>query len=261
MKKRYIFLGVIVAAAAIGYHYFSLESIVKKVVHKYGSEVTGTDVNLGGFSLSFKDGSGKITGLEVGNPKGYDTPYLLTLGEVSVKVDLKSLTTDTIVIDQVLIKKPVITYEMLSLTQNNIKQIQQNIAKNTSKVSAEANVENKPVKADEKPKTTSEKSKKVVIKLVNITGGEIKASAAIPGKSQEISVALPEIKIEGIGESKKGENIPQVIARILNQILSTATQTVIKSNLGDLKGVAEENLNNVVGGVKDRVKNLGIFGK
>ena len=57
MKKKYIVLGVLVAAIA-GAWYFtpSLESIVKTLVHKYGSQVTGTDVNLEGFDLSLKNG-------------------------------------------------------------------------------------------------------------------------------------------------------------------------------------------------------------
>ena len=52
MKKKYIFLLVLVAAFA-GFYYLtpSFESIVKQVVHKYGSAVTGTDVNLEGFNL------------------------------------------------------------------------------------------------------------------------------------------------------------------------------------------------------------------
>ena len=47
----------------------------------------------------------------------------------------------------------------------------------------------------------------------------------------------------------------------MNQILKTASQTVAKVQIGDLKNIAEKNLDNVVGGVKDRVKTLGIFGK
>ncbi|MFR8206198.1 MAG: hypothetical protein ACLU99_07550 [Alphaproteobacteria bacterium] len=51
------------------------------------------------------------------------------MGGVSVKVDLKSPASDTIVINEIKVDKPVLTYEMLSLTQNNIKQLQDNIAK------------------------------------------------------------------------------------------------------------------------------------
>ena len=127
MKKKYVILGVLAAAVA-GAWYFtpSMESSVKKLVHKYGSQVTGTDVKLEGFDISIKNGEGKIKKITVANPDGYKKPYLLSLDGITVKVNIKSLTTDTIVIEQINIDKPVVTYEMLSLTQNNIKQVQNN---------------------------------------------------------------------------------------------------------------------------------------
>ena len=67
--------------------------------------------------------------------------------------------------------------------------------------------------------------------------------------------------MQGIGESRHGESIPETISKVIGKILTTASQTVVKSNAIDLKGIAQENLNNVVGGVKDRVKSIGIFGK
>lgn len=45
MKKKYIFLGIL-AIVCVGAYYLtpSLETIVKQVVHKYGSQITGTEV-------------------------------------------------------------------------------------------------------------------------------------------------------------------------------------------------------------------------
>ena len=118
MKKRYIFLSVLVLIV-VGVYFFapSLESIVQKVVHKYGSEIT------------------------VGNPRDYSTKNLFELGEIYVKVDIKSLTSDTIVIENVEVSKPVINYEMLSLTRNNISDIQNNIKKNTAKTAQKETAE------------------------------------------------------------------------------------------------------------------------
>ena len=68
MKKRIFFglLAVIIIALAVVWG--SLESIVKKVVNKYGSEVTGTEVRLEGFNLSPFNGTASISGLKVANP-------------------------------------------------------------------------------------------------------------------------------------------------------------------------------------------------
>ena len=256
MKKSSLLIGVVVVAAGI--YYFGpslLDSAVKKIVNKYGSEVTGTEVNLEGFSLHPTTGEAAIRKITIANPQNYKMPYLFELNNISVKVDIKSLTSDTVIIEDITVDKPAITYEMLSLTQNNIKEIQNNVNSYLNKSSS-----------NDKAETTSETDsadqsagKKVIIRHLAINDATLSAAAG----DKDVSITLPDITMNNIGDDSKkaGSNIPQVIAKILNKILTTATQNVVSQKLGDLKSVAEENLNSVVGGVKDRVKELGIFGK
>lgn len=250
MKKRYIFLSVLVVIIA-GVYFFapSLESIVQKIVHKYGSEITGTDVNLKGFKLGLANGEGSISEITVGNPKGYDAKNIFELGNIYVKVDIKSLTSDTIIIEDIEVSKPIINYEMLSLTRNNISDIQENIKKNTAKTED---------KAEESKSEDTAASKKVIIKKLSIKDGEINA---IVGKEEAVSVKLPTITMTNIGEDKKGESITTSISKIIGKILTTASNAVVNSKISDLKGVAEKNLEDITGGVKDRIKSIGIFGK
>ncbi len=262
MKKRYVFLGLLILIGAGGYYFVnSIEAIVKNLVYKYGSQITGTEVNLQGFNLSLTSGEGSIRGLTVGNPKNYKSANLIDLGGVTVKVDLKSLATDTIIINEIRVDKPVITYEMLSLTQNNIKQLLDNISQNTA--SAEKDEVAQAAEAKTANATTEDKAaaKKVIIKLVSINEGALKAITPLQKDEATLDVRLPAITLRDIGESKKGESIASSISKILTKILNTASETVIKNNLGDLKNVAKENLENVVGGVKNKIKDFGIFGK
>lgn len=257
MKKRYIFLAILVLIIA-GVYFFapSLESIVQKVVHKYGSEITGTDVNLKGFNLTLTTGEGRINEITVANPTGYKSKNIFELGEIYVKVDIKSLTTDTIIIDSIEVTKPIITYEMFSLTRNNIADIQANIKKNTASVAKqEVEAKNKPASTPGEKAEIS--SKKVIIKNLIIKEGEVNAVAS----KENISVKLPVIQMTNIGGNNGGEPVSVTISKVLSKILNTASTTVINSKISDLRGVAEGNLNEVVGGVKDRVKNIGIFGK
>ncbi len=253
MKKRYIFLSILVVIIA-GVYFFapSLESIVQKIVHKYGSEITGTDVNLKGFKLGLANGEGNISEITVGNPKDYSAKNIFELGNIYVKVDIKSLTSDTIIIEDIEVSKPIINYEMLSLTRNNISDIQENIKKNTAKTSTSEK------KTEEAKSEDTAASKKVVIKKLSIKDGEINA---IVGKEEAVSVKLPTITMTNIGEDKKGESITTTISKILGKILSSASSAVVNSKISDLKGVAEKNLEDITGGVKDRIKSIGIFGK
>ena len=258
MKKRYILLAILVILAAGGlYLSTNIESIVKKVVHKYGSEVTGTDVNISGFDLSLKDGTATIKKITVANPNGYKTPHIFELGDISVKIDLKSLTKDTIIIEKVDINKPIITYEMASLTKNNISDIQNNIN----------SFANKAPKESVAKETKSEGSgKNVIIKTLRVEGGELGAHTNIQGFENNVVVKLPPIQINDIGGTSEGKSIAQTISDVVSHILTAASQTVVKGNLADVKNVAKENLDGAVSSAKERVnetkdilKNLGKF--
>lgn len=259
MKLKYIVFGLLavifIAAATV---VMFMENIVQTAVNKYGSEIVGTEVALQGFSLNPFQGTASIQGFTVANPKNYQSPYLFNLGGISVKINTKSVLTDTIIIDDITVSKPVITYEMLSLNQNNIKQIQENVAKNTAPAVAQ---EEKAAKAEEK--SSSAPAKKVIIRKITIAEGELQAVTALQSNESKINVKLPAIVLTDIGADKsgKGESIAASISKVITKILNVATKTVVESNLGDLKKVAKENLDNAVDGVKDKIKNLGIFGR
>lgn len=259
MKKRYFLLGLVAVAAGAYYFTPSVSSIVSKLVHKYGSEVTGTDVTLKGLDFSLTKGEVLIDKITVANPANYKTPNIFDLNKIQVKVDLKSLTSNTIVIESIVVDKPEITYEMLSLTQNNIKEIQNNV-ENYLKKSAKEEPKAEQAKPQEAKAASDEEkagSKKVVIKKLTISNAKLSAAAM----GQEVAVTLPTIEMKNIGEGSEKKSIPQVIAMVINKILTVASQTVVNSKLSNLENVAKENLKGVVGNVKDRVKELGIFGK
>jgi len=253
--KKYIFLAILLTiVGAVVWVMTSYETIVKNIVHKYGSQIVGTDVSIKGLDIALFDGEASVKEIVVANPKGYKTPHFISLGGISVKVDTNSILSDTIVIESIVVEKPSLSYEIISLTQNNVKEIQNNITKNTASTDQ---VEKKDVKeVTETPKKESA-SKKVVIKHLQIKSGEI--IAAMPGG--DVTVPLPDVDMRNIGAAKEGESVSKVITTIMNRILSTASKAITSSKLTDLKNVAEENLNSVVGDVKDRVKKLGIFGK
>ena len=148
---------------------------------------------------------------------------------------------------------------MLSLTQNNIKEIQNNV-ENYLKKSAKEEPKAEQAKPQEAKAASDEEkagSKKVVIKKLTISNAKLSAAAM----GQEVAVTLPMIEMKNIGEGSEKKSIPQVIAMVINKILTVASQTVVNSKLSNLENVAKENLKGVVGNVKDRVKELGIFGK
>ncbi len=261
--KKYIFLAILLIIGGGAYYLATnLESIVKKVVHKYGSEVTGTDVNIDGFKLSLKEGTGTISKITVANPAGYKVPNLFELNEITVKVDLKSITTDTIIIESININKPVITYEMLSLTKNNISDIQNTIQNYLNKAPKKS-VSKETAKTEAKEEKAS---KNVTIKKSSVENGELGAYTNIQGLANNVTVKLPPIQMTNVGGEGNGKEVGQIVSEVISIILNTASKTAVNSNFADIEGVAKENLDNAVSSAKERVsetkdilKNLGKF--
>src|SRR5580765_941829 len=114
MKKlviRIILVAVVLILVALAVVFFSLNSIVTKGVETMGPKLTGVQVRLGSAKLSPLSGQGQLTGLFVGNPEGYKALSAIKVGDIKVEVQPSSVLSDTLVVDEVNIQAPEITFE------------------------------------------------------------------------------------------------------------------------------------------------------
>ena len=235
---KYVLLALLILiVAALAATWFYLEPLVKTATHKFGTQIVGTDVNLGGFSLNPIKGAVELKNLTVGNPAGYSAPNLLSLGKISVKVDPKSLLSDTIVVEDISISEPTITYEMPDFSTSNVMQIQENVAKNTAAEDA------KEEKAEEQAKVTegekAESSKTVIIRKVLIEGGALSAITPLQKHETALNLSMPAIEIAEIGGEGQKVTLRESITTIFNKILFNATSVVTKA-LGEARAKAKK---------------------
>ena len=108
---------VVVVLGAVGALLFvlsSLDDLIQEAVQTYGSEITQAKVSLAEVDIDLTSGRGSLRGLSIGNPAGFDTPSAFELGAISITIDTGTVTDDTIVITEIVIEAPVITYELRS---------------------------------------------------------------------------------------------------------------------------------------------------
>lgn len=243
------------------YNHYDWQSVVRDLVHQHGTAVVGTDVNIGSIKLSLKDGNGSVGNITVANPKGYSKDYIIKLEGVSVSVNKDSViklvketaqktgpNVKTVVINEIMVNKPEVTYELMSLNKNNADDILQNIKKNT------ASSAKKPAKEEKK----SDIEYKVAIKKVVVANGSATVAANLLGASQSLSLNLPTITINNLGTEKQGITIEDGLARIFQEILKTTTNTVAKADLsgilngvGDLANAAKDTADKAIGTATD----------
>ena len=254
-KKRLIgfaLLAVIIVAAI----YFAGSSVlnkgIKSGVETYGPRVTQTPVTLEDVQLSILSGSGMLKGLHVGNPEGYKSENIFALGQIDLKVNTRSVFSDKIIIDHIIIKRPAMSYEK-KLTTSNLKKLLENIEQFTGP-SSEPEAET----AEEEKAGTK---KQVIIKKLLIEDGTIYVGALGIGQT----VPLPRIEMENIGEDGNEMTMPEVIDLVLSKVLQSIGPAI--ASAGELGGAAVDVLKtqglDKVGQATDIVGEgiKGLFGK
>ncbi|MBO7741409.1 MAG: AsmA family protein, partial [Victivallales bacterium] len=88
-----------------------LSPLVKGAVEKFGSQAIGCPVTVEKIDISLLGGSVDIVDFKVGAPQGFKAEPI-SVHEVFVKVDLGSLLSDTIIVDEIRIDAPQVAYEV-----------------------------------------------------------------------------------------------------------------------------------------------------
>ena len=254
-----IVIGILVLVVLIGGGiYFlgsNLDSMVRNAIEQYGSAATLTTVKLDHVKIGLQSGEASLGGFSMGKPDGYEADPALAFGDVSVKLDTKSLAgTGPIVIKDVTISKPQITYEINTSGQSNM----QAIVKNTQAYAASFAGKGGTANASADGAAKQAPARKVIINSLTIQDGEIGISSPVL-KGHELSAPLPVIHLTNLGKDEGGATPAEITEKVLGAITSSASsvaQSALVQQIGaDAKLVGKTMMNNAGDAVK------GLFGK
>jgi hypothetical protein len=240
---------VLLVVVALVVVFFSLNSIVKKAVETLGPQMTKVEVRLGAADISPFSGSGKLSKLFVGNPESYKTPFAVKMDSVKVGVQIGSLLSDTIVVNEVNIQSPEITFDG-GLGGNNLSQILDNLNSASASSATRSNV----VQTPSGPK----KEKKFIVKDFVLSGAKLHLNLTIPelGKSVSATVPIPDIHLQNLGTAEGGLTAPQLCQAIAKPIYDSAYKAAQDLITSSLKGIT--NLGKgALGSVTNVTKSIG----
>jgi hypothetical protein len=217
--KRGIILGlgvaVLLAASGVFYLLSNLDSAIQAAVENFGSEITQTQVKLDQVELDLTSGQGALRGFSVGNPAGFKTPTAFRMGAVSVTVDTGTVTEKTVVIREVIIDSPDVTYE-LSGDGNNMDAIRANV---------DAYMAKHGLAGDGAKKEDSGGGPRLIIENLYIRGGTVNVSASLL-QGRTMTAPLPDIHLKDIGKEEGGASPGEVAEQILKSISDGAQASV-----------------------------------
>jgi len=256
--KRYLVIGsttvLVLIAVVVGlvfYVWSSLDTLIKEAIETHGSEVTQAEVKLDGVDLDLGNGRAALRGLEIGNPAGFETPSAFRLGAVAVTVDTGTVNEDPVVISEIVVDKPEVTYE-LSAAGNNIDALRKNV---------ESYIEAKGLGGDEAgaEKTGDQgedQGPKLVIKDLYVRGGVVNVSATIL-KGQSMSAPLPEIHLTDIGKDEGGAMPGEIAEKVLSALTAAAGKAAGGLGVGKTLDSLKGRLGEIAGGAGDLGQAVG----
>jgi hypothetical protein len=239
MKRMLAGVLVVVAlAVSIGgwWLYQSLDSLVATAIRSYGPRITGVPVKLAQVKIYPADGAATFEGIELANPAGFKTASALALGQISVKLDVASITKDVVRIQEVTLLQPEVTYEYAS-GGSNLDVIERNV----KQFAAEQGGSKTGAASD----GDKGKEKKLIIDNLYIKGARANVSASFAdGKS--ITVPLRDIHLKDIGKKSGGASPAEVTQQVIAAVSKEAAQagTSVKNVVG---GAVEDAVSTVKG--------------
>ena len=225
-KKILIGVGVLVLIIVIGVMVLmgNLNGIVKGIIEKVGTSVTGVPVMVGVVDIKISEGSAAIRQLTVANPEGFSAKPMLDFGELAVKLDVKGK-----IINHVKIASPHILFEQKGKT-SNFQTLQENMATDDPK-------EEKP--AAEEPAPAEGEPTILQIDLIEIIDAQVAVVSDLFEGTKNLTIPLIKFEnLKGTGEEIGKQVISQLTAQIIEEVTNQVIQKQVEKAVGEKLGGA-----------------------
>jgi len=209
----------------------SLNEFIKAQIETVGKQVTEQPVTVNKVDMQLAKGAGSIYGVSITNPSKYNSPKAFSLGEITLDINLESLTHEPIIIDAIVIKKPEAFVQITQSGDSNIKDILDAINRNLpkSEQAAQASKEQDP-KAEPN----------IRVSKIVLAGTAMSLDLTALGNKEHVAT-LSDIELTDIG-GEKGLPASQLGSVIAKEALSAIWKQAKKNQKEKLKDLAKEKL-------------------
>ena len=189
----------IAAAAALRYGTGRLDQAVASTIERYGSAVTGTDVDVGDVDLALTAGRANVASLTIDNPRGYKTEYAVRIGSASVELDIGSLANEVPIIEELTLDGALINAEQRDAA-SNLTDIQMH--------------------AGESPDDSSQEPGRIVIERFRLRNARVLVTSEYLSAPEELP--LRDVVVENVGRTTGGATYAQAAEALLLPVVAEA---------------------------------------
>lgn len=219
MSKKKIILLAFILAVGVGGTYVAYNALAwaRVAAEKIASDTLGVDVSVGSIDVSLTDKTVRVAGVTIGNPRGYDTPFAVRLGDIVVTADM--LSRDALVIQNV------------SVSNNQIYLEMKGVKSNLAVLSDGIKTVSKKPKAKAQGAGTTSAAPTVTIKTLLIDNSS--ATVRAPLLNTDATLVLPPIRLTDIGQNNNqaAAVVAQITRAIVTAVLNAAARDGVLQNM------------------------------
>ena len=244
MKKKIIIslcVIFVLLAGGVVYLFTNMDSIVKSLIEKVGTETVGTKVSLDSVSISLFKGKATIKGLKVANPDGFSDAPMIQFGKVSAQIDYK-----TRVIRNINIEEPEFLVEQKGLN-TNFGVVQEKMRAESCPKEQEKVVNADAGSTGKERVETAEEAKVYQLDSFTIKDAKIRVVSLDSGHKAVASAANITLEnLKGTPEKICSQVFVQLAQQIIQKTANTSVKEIINKNVkGDLGKAINEHLKNI----------------
>jgi hypothetical protein len=228
-------LAAVIVLLVVGLTFF-LGSFTTKAFNRVAPRITGTPTTLGTAHLKPWNGVGTLEALRVGNPPGWQSDSLASIGRIHLEVQPSSLLRETIIIDKLLIDEAVFHLET-KIVSSNLSDLLKQIERNTGPAPAGA------------PADATGAARRFAVRHAVLRDARVTLGVG----TEAVTVRIPELTLVNLGTPERGLTPGQLAAEATRQIVAAVLGAVARSpgTVGSASGAAAADA------LKSGVKQLG----
>jgi hypothetical protein len=239
-----VLLAALLIAGGLFYLASNLGTLITRAVNEHSERVVGVPMQVGKVDISLLDGRASLSNFNIPNPAGFSSANSFELKQVIVQLDLESLRSDVIVIENITVNGAAVLAEELN-SRINLKVLKDNLKQGGDGASASQTTE-----------ATQSELPKIAIAYFEFSDASARVTS---GHFAEQQVAIPSVVLENIGTAKDGITLDNAADAIFQPLLARIIEEVQRQALNQsINKAVEKEIDKVFkdGKTSDAVKGL-----
>ena len=224
---------ILAAVAAVVFVVVNTDALVKDSIETVAGKQLGVSVHVRRAHIAFREGAGRIEGLAIANPGGFEGEDAMTIDAVNVAFDVQASTTKVVVIKRIDVTGADVHVVATTAGNTNFGVLLDNLKRNAGNRDSDAATKIK-----------------LIIRRFDMTSTT--ANARVPWAERPQAFDMPDVHVTDVGVRSNGVTVSEAARALLSPVVKTAVKAARGAAIGKL-----DDSGKLGGSLSDTLRQLG----